>query len=102
MSVILEQIKKLAAAGDIKISEHGYDELAEDGIFVRDVVAGLDAVEVLEEYPDFLLVLERDSEDRPIHIVWGIPKGASAPAVIVTAYRPNPARWSLDFRSRKS
>lgn len=27
---------------------------------------------------------------RPNHVVWGIPIGKSSPAVIVTAYRPDP------------
>jgi hypothetical protein len=104
---ILEQVKRLAAVGELKISEHGYDELAEDGIFVRDVIIGLGTSEVLEEYPDFhkgpsVLVLERDSKDMPVHAVWGIPKGSRTPAVLVTAYRPDPARWTSDFRRRKS
>lgn len=34
----------------------------------------------------------RDSDARPIHVVGGIPKNAASPAVIVTAYRPDPAR----------
>jgi hypothetical protein len=48
-----EKIIKLIKNGEIKISEHGYDELAADGITVRDIVTGiLDGV-VLEEYPEY-------------------------------------------------
>jgi hypothetical protein len=39
--------------------------------------------------------------DKPIHVVWGIPRDATSPAVLVTAYRPDPERWSDDFRRRK-
>lgn len=107
MSRVFEQIVKLAARGEVKISEHGYDELSADGIFVREVVEGLEQAEVVEEYPQFhkgpaVLVLEHDSEHRPFHVVWGIPKGEGSPAVLVTAYRPDPMRWSSDFKSRKS
>ena len=32
--------------------------------------------------------------------VWGIPKESASPAVLVTAYRPDPERWSGDFNRR--
>ena len=106
MSKTLEQIKVLVAAGDVRISDHGYDELAADGILVRDVVAGQETAEVVEDYPDFpkgpcVLVLEQDRNCEPIHAVWGIPKGEPSPAVLVTAYRPSAARWTADFRRRR-
>jgi len=107
MSQTLEQVVALAGRGEIKISDHGYDELAEDGIFVRDIVGSLPDAELIEDYPDFpkgpcLLVLQRDRDGKPVHVVWGIPKGETSPAVLVTAYRPDPARWMNDFRSRKT
>lgn len=36
MSRTIEAVKHLAAAGDVRISEHGYDELAEDHIAARE------------------------------------------------------------------
>jgi len=106
MSDTLAQVVALAGRGDVKISDHGYDELAEDGIFVRDVVRALPDAELIEDYPDFpkgpcVLILQQDRDGRPLHAVWGIPKGETTPAVLVTAYRPDPARWTDDFRSRK-
>jgi len=41
MSSTFEKIKGLIAQGKIRISEHGYDELAEDNIFARDVIEGV-------------------------------------------------------------
>lgn len=106
MTEVFDRIKRLVERGNIRISEHGYDELAADGLFARDVCAGLTDVEVIEEYPKFhkgecVLVLEEDRDEMPVHAVWGIPKGEDGPAVLVTAYRPDPARWTSDFRSRK-
>lgn len=85
---------------------HGYDELAADSISTRDVVNGVSDAVVIEDYPEYgkgpaVLVLQHDSNDSPIHVLWGIPKGKSSPAVLVTAYRPDPQRWSDDFMRRK-
>lgn len=106
MIKIFDKIRELVDARDILISDHGYDELAVDDISVREVIAGVGKAVVVENYPEYpkgpcVLVLQRDKNGDPIHVVWGIPKGASSPAVVVTAYRPDASRWSHDFLRRK-
>ena len=81
-------------------------ELAADEISVRDVVEEVRGAQPIEEYPDYpkgpcVLVLQRDSTGEAIHVVWGIPLGADSPAVVVTAYRPDPRRWEEDLTRRK-
>ena len=106
MSETLSLVKRLVEDKDIRISAHGYDELAADGILVHDVVEGLANGLVVEDYPDYhkgpcVLVLQYDDDGRPIHVLWGIPKGAASPAVVITAYRPDPDKWSDDLLGRK-
>ena len=40
MQTIWINIRKLIARGNVRISEHGYDELAEDGLTVREIING--------------------------------------------------------------
>ncbi|HIJ21564.1 MAG: DUF4258 domain-containing protein [Gammaproteobacteria bacterium] len=105
MSTIV-QIQRLVLKQEIRVSEHGYDELANDELTAREVVAGLVDAVVVEDYPDYpkgasVLLLQRDRSGKPIHTVWGIPKGHTSPAVLVTAYRPDPQRWEHHFMKRK-
>jgi uncharacterized protein DUF4258 len=106
MGDTFQSILDLVARREVRISNHGYEELAADGILVSEVVAGVRYARLLEDYPDYpkgpcVLVLQQDRHGQPIHVVWGIPRGASSPAVVVTAYRPQITRWNSDFTKRK-
>ena len=82
----LGQIQALVERGETRISLHGYDELADDQISVREVVGGL----------------QRDGAGRLIHVVWGIPAGRISPAGVITAYRPDPAKWDESGKRRRT
>ena len=106
MSPTLERVQALAVRGELRISVHGYDELAADGLLAGDVIAGLTDAVVVEDYPTYpkgpcVLVLQHDPFDDPIHVVWGIPAGKDSPAVLVTAYRPDREQWDETFRRRR-
>lgn len=106
MSEIFKAVLELIERKEIVISNHGYDELAGDLIFIQDIIAGIKEAIVVENFPKYpkgpcVLMLQKDSGGEPIHVVWGIPKGANSPAVLVTAYRPDPDVWSKDFLRRK-
>jgi hypothetical protein len=105
MSQTFEQIRKLVVQEQVQISAHGYDELANDDLTVREIIAGVSDAVMIDDYPEYhkgpcALVLQKDKLGNPVHVVWGLPKGAQAPAVLVTAYRPDPARWTDGFTRR--
>ena len=106
MSETLDRIRELVHRGEIRVSNHGYDQLSEDGILVKEVLCGVAEARLLEDYPGYLkgpcvLVLQHDLEERPIHVVWGIPRGTVSPAVLVTGYRPDPRKWTNGFIRRR-
>jgi len=101
-----ESVRRLVLSGEIRISEHGYEELSADQLYAREVVEGFPGATIIEEYQDYpkgpcVLVLQRDRYNQPIHVVWGIPKGYSGPAVLITAYKPDPELWEKNFLRRK-
>jgi hypothetical protein len=106
LSDILALVQRLLKRGEYRVSRHGYRELAADDIVLHEVLAGIDSSVVVEDYPDSrkepsVLVLQYDRSGRPVHVMWGVPRRDGAPAVLVTAYRPAPDRWSPDFITRK-
>lgn len=106
MSETFRQIVRLTQRGDVRISDHGYDEMAADGLHARDAIGSATDAVVVEDYLDYpkgpcVLVLQKDRRGEPIHVLWGIPKDKTSPAVLVTAYRPDPQRWGPGFTRRK-
>ncbi len=83
MSKTLGKVKDLVTSREVLVSDHGYDELANDRIFIQDVLVGVRDAIVVEDYPNYqkgpcVLVLQRDALG-PIHVVWGISKNTSSP-----------------------
>lgn len=105
MSLTFDRICQLVRQQKVRVSAHGYDELANDGLTVDEVVSGASGGVVIEDYPDYIRELpfwyySATETTRQIHVVWGIAKGTLEPAALVTAYSPDPARWSTDFARR--
>ena len=100
-----QQFAALIKASDVRISEHGYDALADDGLTVDELLLGACSAVVVEEYPECpknaaVLVLQRAVDGIPVHAVWGVPRGYTRPAVLVAAYRPDPNLWDETFTRR--
>jgi len=106
MSHNFTNIIRLIQNNDIRISDHGYDELANDKLTVREIVSGASNAVLVEDYPNYnkgasVLVLQKDNQGLPVHVVWGIPKGFKNPCVLITAYRPDILKWDKTFKVRK-
>ena len=106
MDTDFRQIRDLVKQRKVRFSAHAYARMAKRGILAADILVGMSRGEVIENYPDFhygraMLVLQADSAGHTLHVVWGLEKGTTEPAIVVTAYYPDPAEWSADYRSRK-
>lgn len=102
MSATLARVQELAVRVELRISAHGYDELAADGLLASDMIAGIGDAIVVEDYPTYpkgpcVLVLQEDPAGESIHVVWRIPAGKDSPGVLITAYRPDRERWDETF-----
>ena len=105
MSQTLLKVQALALAQKVRASRHGYAELAKDGLFFDEVVAAVASAVVVEDYPNYakgscVLVLQFDTAGLPVHVLWGLELGTTEPAVLITAYRPDPKRWDPTFMRR--
>ena len=106
MSEVFRRIQTLVLAGDVRVSGHGFEELAKDDILLDEIVDGMATAVAVEEWPNrdrgpSVLTLQHDRRGRPVHVVWALPGGQRRPAVLVTAYRPD-HRWDADFKGRRS
>ena len=80
MSETLARIVDLVRIGEVRISAHGYDKIAEDGLLAGEVIDGIEAAIVIEDYPTYpkgpcVLVLQRENGEADSRSL-GHPVGA--------------------------
>lgn len=100
------RIVELVSTGRYKISDHALDALLDDELEREDISGSVAESSILEDYPEFgkgpaILLYQTTADGRIIHCVWGIPKGATEPAVLITAYIPDPEKWDETLKTRK-
>ncbi|MBE9009316.1 DUF4258 domain-containing protein [Pseudanabaenaceae cyanobacterium LEGE 13415] len=87
----------------IRITDHAVDEAEEDDLTLDEIFQSVYSGEIIEQYhyeksdPRCLIFGLSDCQE-PIHSIWEYNK-ASDWAVLITVYRPDPARW-LNWRNR--
>jgi hypothetical protein len=53
MSETFDKVCALVERGEVKVSDHGYDEMSDEEILARDVLAGVSEGIVVEDYPTY-------------------------------------------------
>ena len=104
-SATFDKVRPLIASGDWVASDHALQRVDENGIIVGDLVASIASGEPVEDYPTYhagpcVLTLQADRSGM-VHALWGLRSGTDRPAVLITAYRPDPTRWHDDHRTRR-
>jgi hypothetical protein len=99
----MDAIRLLCGNGSMRWTNHVMVRLLQRGISTADVVNALMKGEIAEQYPEdypypSCLVLGLTISGRALHVVCG---ASETELWLITAYYPNPAEWTNDFRTRK-
>jgi hypothetical protein len=105
LSETLTIIRRLIDEDRVRVSDHAYDELVVDNLYVDEILRGVEQAVLVEDYPDAFkgpscLVLQ-DHFGVLIHVVWGLPKIGDLVAVMITAYLPSHVKWYDGFTKRR-
>jgi hypothetical protein len=87
----------------VRITDHADEEAADDSLTYEEIYFSVMHGEVIEDYPKdkpypSCLIFGQNFAGEPIHSVWAYNPENSW-AVLITVYRPDPARW-VDWRVR--
>ena len=96
-------IRKHCANQAFRYTQHFMQRIIQRKITLDDVANALVGGEIIEYYPDdypfpSCLILGCTIRNLPLHIVCGI---APDEIFLITAYQPDSAIWTADFRTRK-
>ena len=88
----------------IRITDHADEEAQVDHLSFDEIFTSVLQGEIIENYPDdkpypSCLIYGKTFSREPVHSVWAYHQETRW-AVLITLYRPDPARW-LDWRTRR-
>jgi hypothetical protein len=104
VDVQIEDLIRAIGEGNVAITRHAEIERRADDLGYEEIYFSVVEGEIIEEYPQdkpypSCLVYGDTFEGEPVHSVWTYNE-ANGAAVLITVYRPNPARW-INFRERR-
>ena len=99
----MEDIAQLCKTRSLRWTSHIIERILRRGISTDNIVTALANGEIIEQYPtDYpypsCLVLGHTGEGKALHIVCG---SDGAELWLITAYVPNIAVWTEDFKQRR-
>ncbi len=99
--VELDNLRALCADKTILLTQHLSLRIRERGILYEEVKAAIMSGSIIEQYPDdhpYPSCLLLHCAPKPLHVVCGVGGGL---IWVITAYRPDPAQWEPDWKTRK-
>ena len=93
----IADILNAVRSGQIRITDHADEEAQNDGLSYDEIFSSALTGAIIENYPDdkpypSCLVAGNTFKGDPVHSVWAYNEETKW-AVLVTVYRPDPARW---------
>jgi hypothetical protein len=100
----IDSIIKAIREGRIRITDHADEEAEADDLSFDEIYFSVFSGEIIESYPTdkpypSCLIFGRTFSGNPVHSVWAYNE-ENQWAVLVTVYRPDPAKW-INWRERK-
>lgn len=91
--------------GKVVITDHADEEAENDGLSFEEIYFSVTHGGIIKEYPadrpyPSCLVYGDTFGGDPVHSVWGYNQDTGF-AVLITVYRPDPERWTEDWKSRR-
>lgn len=101
---ILDDIRAAFQSAQYRVSGHAADEMLDDMLTESQVLHATVSGIAVEDYPSAFpfpacLVLGQTPDGIPLHAVWAFDP-ETCYAVLITVYKPDPARWTMDLRTR--
>ncbi len=100
----LDAIIEAVESARVRITDHADEEAVADKLTYDDIAASVLRGEVIEAYPSDkpypnCLIFGLTPSGVAVHSVWAY-NSESGWAVLITVYRPDPARW-VNWRERR-
>jgi hypothetical protein len=101
-------LREAVEHGLVHVTDHADEEANNDSLTLAEIYESLSSGRIIEDYPGdrpypSCLVMGRCHQGReaePVHRVWAYNQGSGF-CVLITVYRPDPARWYDDSEKRR-
>ncbi len=99
----IKLLRNLFTEDKVFVTEHAAERFRQRGIRIKDIRMAVISGEIIEDYPEdypfpSCLICGKGSDDKIIHVCMS-DEGESSR--IITAYYPDPTKWSNDLKTRK-